>query len=296
MQKASAPVVIIIILLILISLSVAGGGFYLIQKEKTKGVELEQKLEQINTKQRITEAKLRDSEKLIADLQGKLDEAKTKIDSLSDELKKEKSATTEAAAQLDQLKSDLEEQRGFRSDLEQKLSQAQEELRKTVMRLKELDAKREELEAKVKDLEEKSKQIELGKIVVTPETVTTQVPEGTALEAPVPAVTPSAQAQPAAPSEAPVVKAGAAVQEITAGAGLRGKVLVINKDYNFAVINLGSKDGVKIQDVFSVYHNEKYTGDVKIEKVHDSMSAAGFVTSDTRDKIFEGDKVVQKVK
>ena len=73
-------------------------------------------------------------------------------------------------------------------------------------------------------------------------------------------------------------------------------MLVVNKDYNFAVINVGSKDGVRVGATFSVYHDAEYLGDVKIEKVHDSMAAAGFVTAALKNKIGEGDKVVQKKK
>jgi hypothetical protein len=62
------------------------------------------------------------------------------------------------------------------------------------------------------------------------------------------------------------------------------------------VINLGTKDGISSGDVFSIYHNNKYVGDAKLEKVHDSMSAAGFLSEDIKDKVSEGDKVVQKVK
>ena len=47
---------------------------------------------------------------------------------------------------------------------------------------------------------------------------------------------------------------------------------------------------------FPIYHNNQYVGDVKVEKVHDAMSAAGFVSADIKDKISEGDKVVPKSK
>jgi hypothetical protein len=51
-----------------------------------------------------------------------------------------------------------------------------------------------------------------------------------------------------------------------------------------------------VGDIFSIYHNNKDIGEVKVEKVHDSMAAAGFSASDIKDKVSEGDKVVQKVK
>jgi hypothetical protein len=123
--------------------------------------------------------------------------------------------------------------------------------------LKELESTKKAFEEKVKSLEEKVQNVELGKIVVSPDQK-------------------GAEAQPAA-----AVK-------------LEGKISVVNKEYNFAVINLGNKDGVNVGDVFSVIHNNKNAGDLKVEKVHDNMSAAGFVTPDLKDIIAEGDRVELK--
>ena len=77
---------------------------------------------------------------------------------------------------------------------------------------------------------------------------------------------------------------------------MEGKVLVVNKEYNFAVISLGSKDGVAVGNTFLVYHDNKSIGEIKVEKLHDSMAAAGFVSQDVKDKIGEGDRVVLKTK
>jgi cell shape-determining protein MreC len=76
---------------------------------------------------------------------------------------------------------------------------------------------------------------------------------------------------------------------------LEGKVTVVNKEYNFAVINLGQKDGVNVGDQFSVTREGKVIGDIKVEKVHESMSAAGFA-AELKDAIQENDLVVQKAK
>ena len=261
-RRPNTPVIILAVL-ILISLSLAGGGFYLFQKERAKTLDLEQKLEELNAKQRAMEAKLKESERLISDMQVKLQEAKSQIDTLGNDLQQEKTARVEALSKIEQFRADLEQQKGLRSDLEKKLSVAEEDLRKAQSQLKLLASQRTALESKIKDLETKSKEIELGNIVVNPETI--QLP--------------------------------AEKKEETAQAPrLEGKILVINKDYNFMVINLGTKDGISSGDVFSIYHNNKYVGDAKVEKVHDAMSAAGFLSEGIKDKVNEGDEVVQKVK
>lgn len=273
--KGKVPVAILIILLV--SLLSVGAGFYLLQQERTKTLALTEELESVKMKQKITETKLEESQNKVSALEQKSKEAQEQIDKLTGELQQQKTAKQEALDQLAQLKIDLEGQKKIKSGLENKLTQAQKNLEETQAKLNELDSKKAELEKKVNELEEQAKQaqaqtqgVELGKIVVNP--------EGAAAE----------QTATEVVAEKP--------KEAAAVSSLKGKVLVINKDYNFAVINLGSKDGVNLGDVFSVYHNNKYIGDVKIEKIHDSMSAAGFAAAEMKDKVSEGDKVVQKTK
>lgn len=254
MEKKAIGLTILLIAVIAVTLALAGGGFYMFKQEQKKNFDLNDKLDEISTKQRITETKLKESEKFIADLQQKLMDAKSQMDNLSAGLQQEKAARQEATAKLELLRTDLEQQKTLRADLEKKFTQAQEDVRKTQAQLSDLQSQKETLESKVNDLETKTQGVELGKIVVGPEV------------------------------SVPVAQ------------GLEGKVLVVNKDYNFAVISLGSKDGVGLGDAFEIYHNNKYIGDVRIEKVHDSMAAAGFVNTDIKNKVSEGDKVTQKVK
>ncbi|MCX5703030.1 MAG: hypothetical protein NT066_00805 [Candidatus Omnitrophica bacterium] len=257
MTKGASAVLVILIVLILIFLSLAGGGFYLLQKERAKTVELQAQIEEVNTKQRITETKLEESKKLVTEMQFKLEESRSQIAVLNTNLGAEKIAKEEAQNRIGQLRTDLDEQKNLRSDLEKKLNQAQDEARKAQAWLKELqsqkttlESEKAALEAKLKDIETKS-DVELGRIVVTPETSMAGAP-------------------------VPIAKQ----EKSVSGAALEGKVMVVNKDYTFAVINLGSKDGIALGQVFSVYHNNKYVGVIKIEKVHESMAAAGFESPD----------------
>lgn len=257
-SKPKLPIAILIILVVL-SLSWAGATFYLFQKERAKNLALQEDLEETRTKQQASEAKLQESKKLVSQLESKLGQAQSQIDALTADLEQEKNAKDKALTLIEQLRIDLDQREGLRSDLEKKFAQAQKDLGDLQGRIKELESKKAELETKIKVLETQSQGVELGKIVVSPEK----------------------------PKE---------TSSTTFEASLEGKVLVVNKDYNFAVINLGSKDGIDIGSVFSVYHNNKYLGDIKVEKIYDSMSAAGFVSSDLKDKINEGDTVLRKSK
>jgi hypothetical protein len=270
-RKASITTVFLIILII-ITLALSGGGFYLFQKEKLKTQELEAKLDDLNKKQLASETKLQESKKLISELQFKLEGTKKQIDTLNSDLEQQKKDRTESMAKMEQLKLDLEEQKVLRLDLEKKFAQSQEEIRKAVVQIKDLDSKKVTLESKLRELEARTQEVELGKIVVSPESLASEPKDY------------GSQSVSAEMASQPQIL------------GLQGKVLVVNKEYNFVVMNLGAKDGVDVGDEFSIYHNNKYIGDIKVEKVHESMAAAGFLTSDVKDKINEGDKIVQKVK
>lgn len=274
-RRAATPIILIVLIVLILVLG--GGGFYLYQKEHAKNLELQDRVEEISTKQRITESKLKDSEKLISELQVKLKESREQIDTLNSGLQQEASARQEALSKIEQLRMDIEQQKNLRADIESRLTKAQDEVKGTQAQLNELEVKKMELEDKIKSLETEteSQRIELGKISVAQEAAAASLPKSKEQKVQ------AAQKKQEKEKAIPVAEAD-------------GKVLVVNKDYNFAVINLGSKDGVKIGDVFSIYHNNQYVGDVKIEKIHESMAAAGFVSLDIKDKVSEGDKIVQK--
>jgi len=269
-NKAKAATLILIVLII-IAFSLAGGIYYLLQNEKLKSAALQTELETTITKYKKSETELSSAKGEISSLTVKIKETQNKLEILSKELLQEKTAKQEALAKVEQITSDVEQLKVSKSDLENKLNMAQEDAKKIQNQLKELSAQKTDLEEKMKDLEAKTKGVELGKIVVNP--------EGATIEPVQEAVTESQPEQQAA--EKPIN-------------GKEGKILVINKDYNFAVINLGSKDGIDVGDMFVVYHNNKNIGDVKVEKVHESMAAAGFATTEMKEKAMEGDKVVQK--
>ena len=285
-QKASA-LIVLLIGLIIVALGLGGVGLYFFQKEHAKNLELSAKLDEISTKLRLTDSMLEDSKKKIADFQNKLSDATRNIDGLNSELQQEKSMRQEALAKLELLGTQLEEQKTLREGLEKNLASTQEDARKSQAQLQLLETQKSVLEKKVADLETKTQNIELGNIVVSSEQPAKQ-----------PAKLPAAKEKKAKPVKAKPAKPAktekAAV--IPATGGMEGKVLVVNKEYDFVVISEGAQDGLQIGDEFAVFHGNKYLGDIKVEKLHDNMAAAGFLTTDLKDKISEGDKVAQKVK
>jgi myosin heavy subunit len=267
MLNNKGKAVIFLMALMIVALGLGAGVYYLLQQEKAKTLDLNQKLETANTALQATKSDLEDARIKNDSLNKSLSEAQTRISELNVNLDKERSAKNVSLKDVEKFKSDLVKEQSLKAAIQKDLNDSVETMKVMESRLKEmeskiaeLESKKKALEEKVKGLEEKVQNVELGKIVVNPDETGSNDGQG---------------------------MTSAAVK-------LDGKIAVVNKDYNFAVINLGNKDGVTVGSIFSVIHNNKNVGDLKVEKVHDNMSAAGFVSPDMKDKIAEGDKVELK--
>jgi DNA repair exonuclease SbcCD ATPase subunit len=279
MNKRGKATALLLVLLVLISLSLAAGSYYLLMQEKSKSLSLQNELESVKTKQKSAQDELDNSKKKLSDLESKLNDSQDQIEKLNDSIGQEKSAKEDAFAKLDELKLALVSQEKQVSDLSGQITAAGNETKKLKLAIKDLESKKTELETKIKEMQAAQapvvgdQDIELGTIVVNPENATPPTSQETKTS-----------------EEKSVI-----------ASGLEGKILTVNREYDFVVMNLGSKDGVKIGNTFLVYdENNKYLGDVKIEKLHDSMSAASFVldakSKDLKNKVNEGNKVVRKAK
>lgn len=276
-RKGSIQVIILIVLFIISALT-AAGVFYFYQKEHAKNIQLQSQLDELTVRQRVTEGKLSEAKKIAAEFQLKVQEAKSQINVLTDELNQEKSAHLDVSNKLDQINADLEQQKTLRQDLENRLKQSEDAGKIIKDQIKIITKEKTVLEEKIKNLESGVNGVELGKVVVNPDNLPVNPP----VKSPTKVI-----------EKPPVVKFEKKIEPALIKP-LEGKVAVVNKEYNFAVINLGSKDGVKLLDEFSVVQSGKVIGSLKVEKVHESMSAAGF-GPELKDNIKEND-VVQKVK
>jgi hypothetical protein len=68
---------------------------------------------------------------------------------------------------------------------------------------------------------------------------------------------------------------------------LTGKVLVVNRDFHFLVIDLGRKNNISVSDEFVVYNGSLEVGRVQIERVYEAMSTASILSGSQEDKISE---------
>ena len=275
MNRKGAILKFVLIGMIIISVVIIGGVYFLYQTEISKNVKLQAQVDELTAREKITAGKLEDSKKKVSELTLKLQEAKDQLATMTEDLDKEKSARQDAAKELAQIKADMEQQKLSRQDIENKLTQAQADGRKLKEQFNVIERQKSDLEAKIKNTDSGTSGVELGKVVVNNEAADSSKMENKAAKKNV-----SVPAVPAAPAQSK---------------GLEGKVTVINKEYNFAVISLGQKDGINVGDQFTVSRDGKVIGDIKVEKVHESMSAAGFA-AELKDLIKENDLVTQKAK
>ena len=70
-----------------------------------------------------------------------------------------------------------------------------------------------------------------------------------------------------------------------------GSVLLVNRTYNFIVLNLGSKHGLGMDEVLSVRRNGTEIGKARVEKLYDDYSAAYIIEEKSDQPIGEGDAV-----
>ncbi len=286
MYRKGTIILPVLIVLIVISSAFAAVSFYLYQKEHAQNIQLQDQITELNNRQRITEEKLGDSKKLASELELKLQESGAKVDSLNKEITQAKSELADTSNKLEQSKADLEQQKSLRQDLENRLKTAQDEGKQTKEQIKIIQKQKAELEDKIKNMESGAAGVELGKVVVAGEPVVidnTAKGKAKAVNEKIKAAAVKAE------------KTDKKTQAVASPGILEGKVMIVNKEFNFAVINLGSKDKVELGQEFRVTRDGKYIGDLKVEKVHESMSAAGFIP-ELKDLIKENDKVTQKAK
>lgn len=75
---------------------------------------------------------------------------------------------------------------------------------------------------------------------------------------------------------------------------LEGKIVNVDKKFKFLIIDRGEKDYVNVGDVFSCFSLDKEIGDVKVEKVYETLSAANFLPNLQFRLLKKGLKVIRR--
>lgn len=257
-DKAKGPVMLLIILLI-VAIVAAFLGFIGLQREKQNSAILSKEIEGLEEKKQAAERENITLKQKIDELNQDISKLQTKVKDFDAELALiNNDLASERKAKEDAL-SEAQSLRNIKSELEAKLKINEEKINNLNSELTAAKGARQELERKLKELEARSQDVQLDRIVVS-----------------------GGQ------------KSAADISEAEESAQLEGKVLVVNKEYDFIVVNLGQKDNISIGDKLEVLHLDKKIGEVKIEEVRDTMSVAIPLAQDLVRQISEDDKVIYK--
>ena len=243
----------IILVLALIVSVLAAGNFYLgMTNEQTKREAVEVELEKVKAAKALLEKEKEDLTSAKETLESQLNDATTRAKQLADQIAEEKQQHEDA----------LNQSRQEAADLKSNLDQERKEKMSLTQELAKAKKSYEALGNELTTLRQAKEALEK------------RVKEMLAAQA--------------SETERIVVKPAAAA---AAQKGPEGKVLVLNKEYNFVVVNLGSKDGLKAGTKLSILRGDAQIGSAQVEKLYESMSAANLLMEESKGQIQEGDLV-----
>ncbi len=170
-------------------------------------------------------------------------------------------AVEDREKEIGRISRDLEQAHSESKQAAAQLTEAQSERETLKLQLADLERAKTDLESKLTDLTNRPT-VELDKVTVNG-------------DEPVSSVSPS-----------PFVP-----MATTGAGGPNGQVVVVNREYDFIVMNLGKNHGLSVGQEFQVVRDNQILGRVKVEKVYDELSAAAILPESQKDSIQEGDTV-----
>lgn len=164
----------------------------------------------------------------------------------------------ERQREIDRLGRDLQQMRSERATLVEEVSHLKEEQQQLERQFAEAQQDKEELEAQMRQqLAQPS--LELDKVVVTK----------------------------LGPAPASIAVRGTASNASVA----EGQVVVVNREYDFIVMNLGRNQGLQVGQELEILREGQLMGRAKVEKVYEELAAAALLSESDADAIREGDLV-----
>ncbi len=274
--KKQSPVLAVLLFILLLAAVSAAVYFYLGKEDQTKKLlstkaELQQTVE---AKMQVTR-QLNDLTKVKKQLQMDLDRGKENYRLLMQEYTKEQADKerivnkySSKMKEIASLKSRLEKEQKENQKSSFQLQQINKDYGQLKSQLTQIRRAKEALEKKMITLSRNRNNpspVELESVVVnkpnSPEQATGNQPQAQQMQAP-------QQTQQAQAGQQPVY------QPLPQPAKLEGQVLVVNTEFQFVVVNLGQKDGLKMDQQLQVYNGTMPIGKVQVERIYDTMSSA----------------------
>ncbi len=219
-------------------------------------------------------------------LQEKNKEADEKINSLLDDLDLEKGLREEIKKENISLKEEVEKEKKIREKVEGDLAandqKSQARIAEIEATLKNETQAKTELEGKFKDIQQRNVWLEQYKAQL--DQGVNDFKQATLQNNP-------QQVAPLAPDQDKVDLDKIVVAPDHAP---KGRILSVDPDTEFVIVNLGEKDGIGKGNLMSVYRGKDYLGDIKVTRVQPEMSAADFIPPFSSRTVRKNDEVVLK--
>ena len=271
-MRAGKMLVPLLGVLAALAIIVAAVAIVLQRQEREKREARERELQQKIVENDDLQTRFQNTQQAKAKVEEELSSARKGLADTQEQLTK----AVEAQASLSRT---LEEREQEVSRLTKELSQARDDAKETSAQLSQAQTERDTLKQEFTTLEQTKNlletkvrefsgqpTVELEKVRVTNTEAQGQVPA----EMSQPASSPSG-GQPAGPAN--------------------GQVVVVNREYDFIVMNIGRNHGLAVGQEFQVVRDNQVLGKVKVEKVYDELSAAAILPDSQKDNIREGDTV-----
>lgn len=230
------------------------------------------------------------------DAESKMLQVQDTVSSSSQDAEQQLARISELEADVERLKT---EQTALKSEAEAK-SGLVEELEA------ELTAKKSEIESLNQKLKSMKPAVVPVSQPVTSPTIPSAVNSTTSVSATIPVVPNKVEPAeaPVAPApkvsspssvtlvkEAPTSSAPVSSSAPESEAAGDNRILTVNRKFNFIVVNLGLKDGLRMGDKVEVVQGSSQKALAQVEKIYDKFSAATLLSEDKGNPVHEGDTV-----
>ncbi len=245
-----------------LAMGVAAVAIVLQIQERDKRLARERELQLAFAENDDLKVKLEETQQSKTRAEEQLSAAKKTLTQAQDELASAVKAREELSRSIEDREKEIAR---LTKDLEQSSAdskQMAEQLQSDRKRLADLEKAKADLESKVMELSGQPT-VELDKVLVKGDQGGPSAGTELAMPVPVPTSVPSAD----------------------------GQVVVINREFDFIVMNLGRNHGLSVGQEFQVVRGSEVLGRVKVEKVYDELSAAALLPESKKNAIREGDVV-----
>ncbi|MBI3324744.1 MAG: hypothetical protein HYZ92_05640 [Candidatus Omnitrophica bacterium] len=272
-MRQGRALVIIVGMIAVVASGAAATAVVFQMRERDLRLQRESELKALRSEKVELEQQYNSVQEAKEQLEGELGRARTQFDQLTKQLTDERESKAmlvksidERQREIDRLSKDAEQWHAEREQLTEQLTKLKSEEQELQAQLAQMQQAKSELETKMAALPEQPT-VELDRVVVT---------DG---------ASPSSTATGAASPGGAFQPAGSQVSAV------QGQVIVVNREYDFVVINMGRNQGLEVGQEFRLVRGDRVVGRVKVEKLYDELSAASIMPESDRDAIREGDLV-----